>query len=909
MIIDAINTYSVVSNSVPGSGKTTVALAIAVHYQRAVHKEILCITYSTALKDELRMHKHSNMEVHSYHSLCKKYYNNSCINDEYLIKVLDNNSNPIAYDKCKQFDIIIIDEVQDMTLEYYKLVNKFINDHSLMPKLLIIGDEDQCIYEFKGADRRYLCKATEVFGKYGPFVEIPLTVSYRLPLNISNYVNCVIGVQKISSFEGIQTNGWVDVVKPTGNHQSDTDLLKNMASWIVSCVKTSTYKPSDFYILSYSIKKELSLVSRFEKVLTQCNMKSYNNEGELTLGIQTIDDSVGKYGDFDSKVNIRTMHSSKGMERKVVIVFMDGCKLSNGRIPPEVYVSMTRAKERLVLVGDIMESAPLVRVNYGVKDVIKYLPSTCLNVLNDELRKLVVNTTSKAANVNISNSTEGVVKREGIESSEYLSEDVSDINGIAIPYYYYLLINSSTGKNKKAVDHYTKKLTKKELSVRNSLPTLLSQCLYTADVIISKSPCRKYNIKQKNGKYDWLDNSDIRSVESIILPYIHDKVKYDKTVKASIVVNDTEFNITGIIDAYDKASKTIVEFKCKKILSIEDQLQCMLYAYLLSNTSDTKSVYYPQRCILISLLTGEKITYNIHENRQVINTIIGIILSSKLRRCKYDDNTFIELHYQLSDTFNGMYRNNQICDVGYPVDTDISTGNVGMSEIDVGIDVGMSEIDVGNNAAVNRHILVVDIETNGLSIDDLILEIGIILVNDSYEIIYKYSSLISYNGEIPKINAHSSKIHGITESVYKSEGYTNIDTIIDMLSDIITKYDNPSIMGHNVQFDIKRLDNAAKKIRNIGLFDKCDVICTLSIARSLKMKNKKLVDLYEDLKSSYSKGGCLSGCSSGESRAINGESECVINDLSVVAHRALYDAYMSLMCYIMMKKMYTSCNN
>lgn len=57
-----------------------------------------------------------------------------------------------------KFDIAVIDECQDITKLYYSYVCKILRDHEEVhgkrPQLMMVGDENQCIYKFNGSDSR-----------------------------------------------------------------------------------------------------------------------------------------------------------------------------------------------------------------------------------------------------------------------------------------------------------------------------------------------------------------------------------------------------------------------------------------------------------------------------------------------------------------------------------------------------------------------------------------------------------------------------------------------------------------------------------------------------------------------------------------------------------------------------------
>ena len=73
---------NVIVDSVAGSGKTTCSLYIAKTFSQ---QNILLLTYNSKLKTEtrekVRKYEIKNMEVHSYHSFCYKYYDKNCKKD------------------------------------------------------------------------------------------------------------------------------------------------------------------------------------------------------------------------------------------------------------------------------------------------------------------------------------------------------------------------------------------------------------------------------------------------------------------------------------------------------------------------------------------------------------------------------------------------------------------------------------------------------------------------------------------------------------------------------------------------------------------------------------------------------------------------------------------------------------
>jgi hypothetical protein len=94
-IIEQLNDYNVIVDSVAGCGKTTTNLFIAKHYNKL---NILLLTYNSKLKVEtkerVKLHNIDNLGVYSYHSFTFKYYNNKGYTDKIIKDTITNNLKP-----------------------------------------------------------------------------------------------------------------------------------------------------------------------------------------------------------------------------------------------------------------------------------------------------------------------------------------------------------------------------------------------------------------------------------------------------------------------------------------------------------------------------------------------------------------------------------------------------------------------------------------------------------------------------------------------------------------------------------------------------------------------------------------------------------------------------------------------
>ena len=82
----------------------------------------------------------------------------------------------------QKYDIIIVDEAQDMNPLYFKLVTQIMKKNSKDFKICIIGDKRQCINQFNGSDHHFLTEAHVIFKEYNnhPWKECVMNTSYRI---------------------------------------------------------------------------------------------------------------------------------------------------------------------------------------------------------------------------------------------------------------------------------------------------------------------------------------------------------------------------------------------------------------------------------------------------------------------------------------------------------------------------------------------------------------------------------------------------------------------------------------------------------------------------------------------------------------------------------------------------------
>ena len=179
IINNLANNNNVVVDSVAGSGKTTTILYISKYFN---NKKILLLTYNSKLKIETRekvlIHNIKNLETHSYHSFCVKYYDNNCFTDTEIKTIINKNT---IINEIIDYDIILLDEAQDITNLYYELIYKIYKDNKKNSNICLLGDKYQSIYDFNNADPRYIIYADKIFSfNTLPWKKCTLSISFRI---------------------------------------------------------------------------------------------------------------------------------------------------------------------------------------------------------------------------------------------------------------------------------------------------------------------------------------------------------------------------------------------------------------------------------------------------------------------------------------------------------------------------------------------------------------------------------------------------------------------------------------------------------------------------------------------------------------------------------------------------------
>ena len=724
---------NVVVDSVAGSGKTTCNLHIAKHFN---NMNILLLTYNSKLKLETRDKAKKlgihNIEVHSYHSFCVIYYDNECFTDTTINKIIKNKKSPL---KNINFDLIIPDEAQDITSLYYELICKIYKDNkNINTKICIFGDIKQSIFDFNKADHRFIKYATELFNfnTYN-WIRCNLSVSFRITYEMSLFINkCLLKEDRIISNKITNNKPRYIICDCFGDKLGSSSRTFEEVKYYLDL----GYKPSDIFILAPSIKSGNSPIRQLEN-------KIKREIPDVMVYVPTNDDEKLDNELLEGKLIFSTFHQTKGLERKVVIIFnfdksyfdfykkdANPCICSN-----ELYVATTRGIDHLSLFHHYTNeylhfidkdnintychfedtlvcikptNQLLKNIKTSITDIIKFLPQNiideCFNQLEiPQISKYIINKINIPLKI----------------SNDETTECVSEITGIAIPSMFELKL-----KNKMSIFELLVETNFEKNVINNGNGCLISRH--------NKPKQKKHNINDiniqkltpeellyisncwntlKNGylfkiyqitNYAWLEEKKLdECINRLTELNISINSLFEYRLETENEIELLNRKLIGFIDCVDKENNIVYEFKCVKKLEKDHYLQLAFYMYM----------YELEKIKHIKYITDE-----FNKNKGVlINNLIAEILVIKDRIIKnicinekklidYNNNTFYEKTNQYS--------------VGDIIKYKLFTEEIGTI---VKIYKTNEKIKVKNSANKNIDIpktLIISVKNN-LSVDDI----------------------------------------------------------------------------------------------------------------------------------------------------------------------------------------------
>lgn len=650
---------NVVVEAVAGSGKTTTVMFIAEAMEKS---KIMQITYNKQLKFEVRekvvARKIKNLTINTYHSLAVKFYDENAHDDLKLKQIFINDVKPRYVD---QINVLIIDEKQDMTPDYYHFIHKFIRDMNFCGSIVLLGDRYQGVYEFKNADSRFLTLGSQLYGKNN-FVSLSLQESFRVTSQMAWFVNNVmLGHNRIISNKKGK--------HPVYYYKRNIFSCHLEFARILTEFMTKGYKADDIFVLAPSLKNS-SPVKKLENVLVEQGVPIYFSRNED----DGMDEEVIK-----GKIVFTTFHQAKGRERKICLIYgfdesyfnFHAKEKDRDTCPSELYVATTRASEILLILENDKEN-PLTFLkhthnemltlshiranvkftgnvrqndiktggkkqsstehNITVKELVSYLGQENLGRLN-----VLVKSISKVTQKPRIETTVDIPLT--MESDKGFTELVGDLNGIVIPAYYEsrttkisalennlkYLYNTSDDDTRNFIDKYLRE-------IKPNLKDEYSHFLCNGNIYVSLDQKLRSNLKQVD-KYNWLTKPIVNTCCKNLATNIGENPTYERHIGNCGVEQEKFFrykstsygyiNVRNIVDCYDDT--ILWEFKCVTSITIEHILQLIVYAWIWQSCMAEK--HGDRDFNILNIRTGEKI--NVKYETETIDDIMEVLFENK----------------------------------------------------------------------------------------------------------------------------------------------------------------------------------------------------------------------------------------------------------------------------------------
>lgn len=181
----------------PGSGKTRVLvhkLASLILTEDTKHEQLLMLTFSRAAATEFKKrlldligNAANYVEIKTFHSYCFDLLGligNLAVSEQIVstavAKIRSGEIEPFRITK----SVLVIDEAQDMNHNEFELVKALMEQNEGM-RVILVGDDDQNIYGFRGADSRHM----QSLLLESDAVKYELTENYRSTREIVEFSN------------------------------------------------------------------------------------------------------------------------------------------------------------------------------------------------------------------------------------------------------------------------------------------------------------------------------------------------------------------------------------------------------------------------------------------------------------------------------------------------------------------------------------------------------------------------------------------------------------------------------------------------------------------------------------------------------------------------------------------------
>ncbi len=428
----------------PGSGKTRVLvhkLASLLLMEDVKYEQLLMLTFSRAAATEFKRRLISlignaahYVEIRTFHSFCFELLGKVGSlekSDVILRNTIEKIRNREVEANRITKTVLVIDEAQDINADEFAFISALIEENEEM-RVIAVGDDDQNIYEFRGASSKYLAQ----FIKERKAASHELIENYRSKSNLVEYTNEFVKLishrLKINPITAKQLgSGNIRLVRyQSGNLTSP--LVKDILSTGLSgtiCVLTKTNDEAlqitglllksgmqakliqsnegfslqnllevrfllnavgtDVITISdenwahakseirskFQQSSKLEMCDNLIRQFEESNSKTrYKSDLEVFIRESKLEDFYTETGEI---IFVSTIHKAKGKEFDNIFIMLEDFNPATDEEKRQLYVAMTRAKNNLTIhlngfYLDSIKSESIERVD----DRETYLPSS-----------------------------------------------------------------------------------------------------------------------------------------------------------------------------------------------------------------------------------------------------------------------------------------------------------------------------------------------------------------------------------------------------------------------------------------------------------------------------------------------------------------------------------------------------
>ncbi|MBW7845566.1 MAG: RecQ family ATP-dependent DNA helicase [Bacteroidia bacterium] len=418
IINDNESKYIVVAAG-PGSGKTRVLvhkLASLLLMEDVKHEQLLMLTFSRAAATEFKKrlinligNAANYIEIKTFHSYCFDLLGKVGSlekSDTILKKTIERIKNKEVEASRITKTVLVIDEAQDMDKDEFSLINTLM-EHNEEMRVIAVGDDDQNIYEFRGANSKHLEKFIHEYKA----TKHELIENHRSKNNLVNFTNQFVKrikhrLKNTPIIPKQNTNGRLKLIRYKSKNLI-LPLVKDILTTGLTgttCVLTKTNEEAlqiAGLLLKHGMQAKLVQTNDSFNLINLDEIRFFLSKLNLTDDVFTISDDVWtnakrelltKYSrstkleicnniikDFeatnpknkyktDLEVFIReskledffinenretifvsTIHKAKGKEFDNIFLMLENINPSTDELNRQLYVAMTRAKQNLTI--------------------------------------------------------------------------------------------------------------------------------------------------------------------------------------------------------------------------------------------------------------------------------------------------------------------------------------------------------------------------------------------------------------------------------------------------------------------------------------------------------------------------------------------------------------------------------